>query len=96
MEAFVKQASVIARILCGPGQAASYQNPRSLEKSGERVRRQGTDGPADLDASQHRGALKSEPHVRRKQDVPRAMLIGLLRPTSGGLTVSGSPPLITN
>jgi hypothetical protein len=28
-----KRASVIARILCGPGQAVSYQNPRSLEKA---------------------------------------------------------------
>jgi hypothetical protein len=107
MEAFVKQTSVIARILCGPGQVVApifrlrpkglrRDKPRSLEKSRGRAGRQGPDGPADLDASQHRGALKSEPQVRRYQGVPRAMFIGLLRLAPGGLTFSGNPPLLAN
>src|SRR5665213_1869826 len=53
-------------------------------------------GPTDLDASQHRGALKSEPQVRRFPGVPRAMFIGLLRLAPGGLPISGNPPLLAN
>ena len=51
----------------------------------------GPRGPADLDASRHRGLSKSvKPQVRQTQGVPRAVFIGLLRevPGSRALTCS--------
>jgi len=61
----------------------------------------GPTGPADLDASRHRGLSKSgpptllratagKPQVRQTQGVPRAVFIDLFRSAPGGLPVSGA------
>ena len=52
-------------------------------------------GPTDLDASQHRGMLKSEYRKSARPKASRARcLIGLLRAAPGGLTFQ-APPLST-
>jgi hypothetical protein len=51
-------------------------------------------GPTDLGASRHRGVpMKLKPQVRRSPGVPRAVFIGLLCLTPGGLTFQAPRPL---
>ena len=69
----------------------------ALEKYRGRAGRQGPDGPADLDASRHRGLSKSDsaaspPFPWR----PARGVSGLLRLAPGGLPVSGGPPFLSN
>jgi hypothetical protein len=74
-----------ARVLCSaPGRPHSQSLSASARYRG-RAGRQGPDarnvlGPTDLDASQHRGMLKSEITASPpNQGVPRAVFVGLLR-----------------
>ena len=74
------------------GRRSSFRRP---EKYRGRAERQGSGGPAGLDASRHRGLSKSDnaasPPV---PGVPRAVFLGLLRSAPGGRPVSGDPPLL--
>src|SRR6185503_686587 len=85
-----------------PGVSRIPTSLRRLPEKAEGARdAKGPTGPADLDASRHRGWSKSgpptllpatagKPQVRQTQGVPRAVFIDLFRSAPGGLPVSGA------